>query len=70
VVTIPKTVRSDRLRENFDVFDFELTDIEMGQIHGLEGPLWYRLNSDRGVITRFRGAIGPYVPKQIRDKIP
>ena len=70
VVTIPKTVRSDRLRENFDVFDFELTNIEMGQIHELEGPLWYRLNSDRGVITRFRGAIGPYVPKQIRDKIP
>lgn len=70
VVTIPKTVRSDRLRENIDVFDFELTDGEMIQIHELEGPLWYRLNSDRGAITRFRSAIGPYVPKQVRDSIP
>jgi len=70
VVTIPKTVRPDRLRENLDVFDFELTEPEMERIHELEGPLWYRLNSDRGAITRFRRKIGPYVPKKIRDKIP
>jgi diketogulonate reductase-like aldo/keto reductase len=70
VVTIPKTVTPDRLRENLDVFDFELTDAEMNRIHDLEGPLWYRLNSDRGAITRFRSAIGPYVPKRIRDVIP
>ena len=70
VVTIPKTVRPDRLRENLDVFDFELTGGEMERIHELEGPLWYRLNSDRGAITQFRSEIGQYVPKQIRDKIP
>nr|WP_313690396.1 aldo/keto reductase [Halobellus sp. DFY28] len=70
VVTIPKTVTPDRLQENLRVFDFELTDAEMGRIHDLEGPLWFRLNNDRGAITRFRSGIGPYVPKRIRDAIP
>lgn len=70
VVTIPKTVRSNRLRENLDVFDFELTDAEMDRIHELEGPLWYRLNSERGAITRLRSKIGPYVPELVRDAIP
>ena len=36
VVTTPSAVRSDRLRENLDVFDFEFTDIEMRRIHELE----------------------------------
>lgn len=70
VVTIPKTVRSDRLRENLDVFDFELTDAEMKRVHELEGPLWYRLNTDRGAISRFRSEIGQYVPKRVRDALP
>ncbi|MFC5136473.1 MULTISPECIES: aldo/keto reductase [Haloferacaceae] len=70
VVTIPKTTNPDRLRENLDVFDFELTNAEMDRIHDLEGPLWFRLTSDRGAITRFRAAIGPYVPKRIRTAIP
>lgn len=70
VITIPKTVKPDRIRDNLDVFDFELTDAEMGRIHDLEGPLWFRLNHDRGAITRFRSRIGPYVPKRIRDAIP
>ncbi|EMA57754.1 aldo/keto reductase [Halorubrum kocurii] len=69
VVTIPKTVRPDRLRENLDVFDFELTNAQMDRIHDLEGPLWFRLNHDRGAITRFRSRIGQYVPKRIRDAI-
>jgi len=70
VVTIPKTVRSDRLRENFDVFDFELTGAEMERVHELEGPLWYRLNTDRGAISRFRSEVGQYVPKGVRDALP
>ncbi|RAW45303.1 aldo/keto reductase [Halorubrum sp. 48-1-W] len=70
VITIPKTVTPDRLGENLDVFDFELTDAEMDRIRELDGPLWYRLNSDRGLITRFRARIGPYVPKRIRTAIP
>jgi 2,5-diketo-D-gluconate reductase A len=36
VVVIPKSVRRDRMAENFDVFDFTLTDDEMARIDGLD----------------------------------
>jgi 2,5-diketo-D-gluconate reductase A len=36
VVLIPKSVRPERLRENYDVFDFELSTEEMGRIAGLD----------------------------------
>lgn len=35
VVTIPKSVHQDRIRENADVFDFELAEPEMEQITAL-----------------------------------
>jgi 2,5-diketo-D-gluconate reductase A len=37
VVVIPKSVRPERMRENLDVFDFELTDVEMASIADLDG---------------------------------
>jgi diketogulonate reductase-like aldo/keto reductase len=36
VVAIPKSVRADRMAENFDIFDFELTDDQMAAIATLE----------------------------------
>jgi 2,5-diketo-D-gluconate reductase A len=36
VVVIPKTVRPERMAENLDVFDFELTDDEMASIATLD----------------------------------
>jgi 2,5-diketo-D-gluconate reductase A len=36
VVVIPKSVRPDRMRENVDVFDFELTDDEMARIAAMD----------------------------------
>jgi 2,5-diketo-D-gluconate reductase A len=36
VVVIPKSVRAERMRENFDVFDFELSDDEMQRIATLD----------------------------------
>jgi 2,5-diketo-D-gluconate reductase A len=36
VVVIPKSVRRDRMAENFDVFDFELTAEQTDRIAGLD----------------------------------
>ena len=36
VVCIPKSVKRERMEQNFDVFDFELSDAEMNQIRSLE----------------------------------
>ncbi|MFE2738078.1 aldo/keto reductase [Streptomyces sp. NPDC059349] len=36
VIAIPKTVRAERMAENFDVFDFELTDEHMARIATLD----------------------------------
>ncbi|MET7386321.1 aldo/keto reductase [Streptomyces sp. NPDC005529] len=36
VVAIPKSVRAERMAENFDIFDFELTDDQMAAIAALD----------------------------------
>jgi 2,5-diketo-D-gluconate reductase A len=43
IIVIPKSVRAERMRENIDVFDFELSDGEMGKIAGLDsgGTLFF-----------------------------
>jgi 2,5-diketo-D-gluconate reductase A len=43
VVTIPKSVRPERIRENIDIFDFELSHDEMTEIA--------TLNEDAGLFT-------------------
>jgi 2,5-diketo-D-gluconate reductase B len=35
IVVIPRTNNLARLKENFELFDFELTDAEMREVHGL-----------------------------------
>ena len=37
-MTLSKTATASRLQENFDVFDFNLTEGEMKAIHGLARP--------------------------------
>jgi len=38
VIVIPRTSRSERLKENFAIFDFKLTPAEMKEIAGLAHP--------------------------------
>jgi diketogulonate reductase-like aldo/keto reductase len=38
IIVIPGTSKEDRLKENFDVFDFTLTDAEMADIAALKRP--------------------------------
>lgn len=36
VVVIPKSVNKDRMKQNFEIFDFELSDVEMNAIRQLD----------------------------------
>ena len=40
-VTFPKTTNPQHIRDNFDVFDFELTDDEMAHINALPQKAYY-----------------------------
>src|SRR5450759_2191404 len=48
VVTIPKSVHVERIRENADVFDFELSEKEMAVIDGLDRGERIGPNPDTG----------------------
>jgi 2,5-diketo-D-gluconate reductase A len=36
IIVIPKSVHKDRMKQNLDIFDFKLTDKEMGQLKSLD----------------------------------
>jgi 2,5-diketo-D-gluconate reductase A len=57
VVVIPKSVRAERMRENIDVFDFELTGDEMKRIAALDtGTTLFFDHRDPEMVSRL-GAV-------------
>ena len=54
VVVIPKSVRPERMRENLDVFDFELSDDEMTRIAAMDtGESLFLDHRDPATVSRF-----------------
>jgi diketogulonate reductase-like aldo/keto reductase len=47
VITIPKSVRKERIIENSQIFDFQLTDEDMQRIDGLNQDLRLGPDPDR-----------------------
>lgn len=43
VVTFPKTTNAQHMRDNFDVFDFELSDDEMARVNALPQKAYYEV---------------------------
>jgi 2,5-diketo-D-gluconate reductase A len=54
VVVVQKSVRPERMRENFDVFDFELTNDEMGRIAAMDrGESLFFDHHDPAIASQF-----------------
>lgn len=69
VLTIPKSSTPSRIIENYDVFDFELSQREMDRIRKTRGPLRYELTKENGPIPRITGYVGPKLPASVKKHV-
>lgn len=53
VIAIPKSTHIERMRENLDIFDFELTDSEMNAINQLDKPQEFQWSHRNPDLCRF-----------------
>jgi diketogulonate reductase-like aldo/keto reductase len=58
IVAIPKSVRKERIEENFQVFDFMLSDDEMAQIADLDTDRVLVNHEDPDFVKRLFGLLG------------
>ena len=51
IITIPKSQKRERMKENFEIFDFEMTEDEIKEIDALDGKQ-KRIQDDEDVLEK------------------
>jgi diketogulonate reductase-like aldo/keto reductase len=59
IITIPKSEKPERIKENFEIFDFELTEDEIKQINELDGKQKRVQDKDEDLIKEIDGLPEP-----------